>query len=223
MKVLFVTGTDTGVGKSMVAAALASALRLQGVKTGVMKPISCGGTEDASLLMEAAGVKLPMNVVNPIALKQPLSPNVGAKMERVTIDLTLIDRAVKKMSDHFDVLVVEGCGGLLVPIDDKNMVVDLIPRLRSKAILVSRSGLGAINHSLLSLEALRHRGIQPLGVIFNRLKPGSVSIPEKTNPDVVSKFGRAANLGTFPFIKDCGVDCLGKAFIKHIDLEKILC
>lgn len=223
MKIFFVAGTDTAAGKTMVAAGLASALRLKGIKTAVMKPISCGGAEDALFLMRAAGMNAPLSLVNPIALKEPLSPNVAARTEKVKIDLIKIDQALNSLKKDFEVVVVEGCGGLLVPIDEKNLVINLIPRLKARTVLVSRSGLGAINHSLLSLEALRRRRIEPIGVIFNRMQPGPLSVPEKTNPEVVAKYGKTTSLGMFPYIKDCEVDCLGKAFIKHIDLAKILC
>jgi dethiobiotin synthetase len=223
MKIFFVAGTDTAAGKTMVAGGLASALRLKGFKTAVMKPISCGGAEDAEFLMRAAKIKLPLPVVNPIALKSPLSPNVAARIEKTKIDLIKVDQALNSLKKDFEMVVVEGCGGLLVPIDEKSLVIDLISRLKARTILVSRSGLGAINHSLLSLEALRSRRIEPIGVIFNRIRAGDLSVPEKTNPEVVAKYGKTVSLGTFPFIKDCEADCLGKAFIKHIDLAKILC
>jgi dethiobiotin synthetase len=225
MKTIFVSGTDTAVGKTVIAGALAAALKLQGKKVAVMKPVSCGGIEDARFLIRAAGVSDPMGFVNPIALKNPLSPNVAAKLEKEEIDLGRLDRSLSFFRDQKpDFLVVEGCGGLLVPITGKKLVIDLIKQMKAKTLLVSRSGLGAINHTLLSLEALRRRKIEPLGVIFNRLSGGPMSVPEKTNPGVVEQFGRTASLGVFPYMKmDCRTNCLGKAFLKHIDLKKIVC
>ena len=225
MKTLFVAGTDTGVGKTVIAGALTAALKLKGFKVGVMKPVSCGGLEDAQFLMRSAGVSDPMGFVNPIALKKPLSPNVAARSERKKIDLTAIDGAYsffKSLKPDF--LIVEGCGGLLVPITDDFLVIDLIRRLKADCVLVSRSGLGAINHTLLSLEALRSRKIEPLGVVFNRLGGGTLTEAEKTNPAVISKIGRVPSFGVFPHMKmGCAADCLGKALLKHIDLTKILC
>jgi dethiobiotin synthetase len=225
MKTIFVAGTDTGVGKTIIAGALAAALRLEGHKVGVMKPISCGGLEDAHFLMRSAGVSDPMEFVNPIALEKPLSPNVAAKLESKKIDLSQMERSLSFFrSKKVDFLIVEGCGGLLVPITRDFFVIDLISLLKAETILVSRSGLGAINHSLLSLEALRKRRIEALGVIFNRLAGGPMSIPEKTNPEVVAEAGRTRSLGMFPHMKmDCRADCLGRAFLKHIDLKKIVC
>jgi dethiobiotin synthetase len=102
-------------------------------------------------------------------------------------------------------------------------VIDLIHRMKSRCLLVSRSGLGAINHSLLSLEALKARKIRPLGLIFNRLSGGALNEAERTNPAVVSKISGVPSLGVFPYMKmDCSADCAGKAFLKHIDLKKIV-
>ena len=223
MKRFFIAGTDTGVGKTLVAAAFAAVLRSRGLKVAVMKPISCGGLEDARLLKRCAECPEPMARINPIALKHPLSPNVAATIERKKIDLKKIDQAVAFFSKKYDALVIEGCGGLLVPVVPGFFVVDLVRRMRAECILVSRSGLGAINHSLLSLEALSQRGIRPLGIVLNRLAGGPLSIPERTNPEVIARFGRVPVLGVFPFLKNCGrVHCLGRAFVKHIDLKKLL-
>ena len=224
MKTIFIAGTDTGVGKTIVAGALASALRLKGRNVGVMKPIACGSEEDARFLMANAGVKDPLELVMPIYLKEPLSPNVAAKVERKKIYIKKIAVPFQKLKKKYDVLIVEGCGGLLVPVTKDFFVIDLIPMMKAETVLVSRSGLGAINHSLLSLEALRHRKIEPIGVIFNRLSGGPLSVPEQTNPRVVVESGRTCALGVFPYMKmSCEVDCLGKAFLKHIDLQKIVC
>jgi len=207
----------------MVAGALASALRIKGLKVGVMKPISCGGREDAKFLMACAGIKEPIDRVNPIFLKHPLSPNVAAEIEKKKIDLKKITQALAVFKKKYDYLVIEGCGGLLVPVTDKFFVIDLIPLMKAETVLVSRAGLGAINHSLLSLEALRLRKIKPLGIIFNRLNSGPLTIPEQTNPKVVSRLGKTTPLGIFPYMKTCEAHCAGKAFLKHIDLGKILC
>ncbi len=222
MKAIFIAGTDTAVGKTMVAGGLASALRLKGLRVGVMKPISCGGLEDAKFLMACAAVKDPIKYVNPIALKHALSPNVAAEIEKVKIDLEKINQAVSYFKKKYDILIIEGCGGLLVPIRDNFLVIDLIPMMKAQTVLVSRSGLGAINHSLLSLEALKRRKIKPLGIIFNRLSGGPLTLPESTNPEVVSKLSGVPFLGVFPYMKSCQVSCAGKAALKHIDLRKIL-
>ncbi|MBI4352660.1 MAG: AAA family ATPase, partial [Candidatus Omnitrophica bacterium] len=106
-------------------------------------------------------------------------------------------------------------------------VIDLIARLKCRPLLVSRSGLGTINHSLLSAEALSRRRIRPVGIVFNRLKGGAFSLAEKTNPSVVSGLSGIPSLGVFPYVsfgkRKVNFDQLGRLFLKHIDLEKILC
>lgn len=223
-RVLFVAGTDTAVGKTRVAGALAAALRIKGLRVAVMKPISCGGPEDAVYLASCARSIEPMERINPVALKEPLSPNVAARIERRTISIPRILRAARELvGGGYDHLIVEGCGGLLVPIRRGIYVIDLIRPLGAEVVLVSRSGLGAINHTLLSLEALKSRGIQPLGVIYNRTQGGELTLPEKTNPDVVRDCSGVPSLGVFPYLRSCSVDCAGKAGLKHIDLTPILC
>jgi dethiobiotin synthetase len=223
MKTIFVTGTDTGVGKTTIAGGLAAALRMDGVNVGVMKPVSCGGREDAEFLMKCAEANDSIDLVNPIFLRDPLSPNVAAAREKKRVDIKTITAAHRALSKQYDVLVVEGCGGLLVPITDRFFVVDLIPLLEARAVLVSRSALGAINHTLLSLEALKTRKIRPSGVIFNRLTGGLFSAPEETNPGVIEKLTGVPSLGTFPYMRSCAPGCSGKAIRKHIDYKKILC
>jgi len=224
VKTIFIAGTDTGVGKTMVAGALAAALRLRGFNVGVMKPVACGSLDDSRFLKACSGARDPLGLITPIFLKHPLSPNVAARMERKKINVDRVRQAYGQLSNEgYDFLVVEGCGGLLVPITDTFFVIDLIPMMKASVVLVSRSGLGAINHSLLSLEVLRNRGIDPLGVIFNRLSGGPMSVPEQTNPGVVAKSGRVQALGMFPRLKnDCEVECVGKAFLKNVDLKKIV-
>lgn len=222
MTTIFIAGTDTAVGKTVIAGGLAAALRLKGRHVGVMKPVSCGARSDATFLMACAGIKEDLDLVNPVFLKLSLSPNVAASIERVKINPRSLEAAFDYFKKKYEVLVVEGCGGLLVPIRDDFFVIDLIPAFKAETVLVSRSGLGAINHSLLSIEALKKRGIKPAGIIFNRLQGGNFSIPEKTNPEVVSRISKVPFLGVFPYLKSCRADCAGQAFLKHIDLAKIL-
>ena len=223
LKSIFVAGTDTAVGKTVVAGALASALRIKGVKVGVMKPIACGGREDAYFLMRCAGIDEDIDLVNPISFTAALSPNVAALLEKKFIDLKAITRAHAALAKKYDALVIEGCGGLLVPLGRNVFVIDLIKRLGADSVLVSRSGLGAINHTLLSLEAMRARGLRPEGVILNRLRGGTPDQAESTNPGVIAKTGKIRVLGTFPYLKACHENCAGKAFLKHIDFKKFLC
>ena len=203
---------------------MAAALRLKGHKVGVMKPVACGSWEDSRFLRRSAGVRDDLNLITPVYLKHPLSPNVAARLEKKKIDIHAVDRAFAILKKKYDTLVIEGCGGLLVPITKGFFVIDLVRRFKARCVLVSRSGLGAINHSLLSLEALNARKIRPLGIIFNRLSGGALDDAEKTNPSVISEISGVPPLGLFPYMKSgCPADCGRKAFLKHIDLKKIVC
>ncbi len=223
MKRIFIAGTDTGVGKTVVAGALVAALLQKGLKVGVMKPISCGGRQDVDFLIKCSGVFEDPDLVNPIVFRHALSPNVAASLERKKIDLKKISLALKILEKKYEVIVIEGCGGLLVPIAGDLFVVDLISSMKARAVLVSRSGLGAINHSLLSLEALKRRRVKVLGVVFNRLNAGPLGLAESSNPGVVSRLSGVNFLGMFPSIKTRRPLLLGQAFLKNIDLKKILC
>ena len=223
MRIIFIAGTDTGVGKTIVAGAFIAALRVRGHHVGVMKPVACGSWGDSEYLKKCAGVTDRLSLITPVYLKHPLSPNVAATLEKKKIDVRAIDRVFDLLRKEYDVMVIEGCGGLLVPITDDFLTVDLIRRLKSRCILVSRSGLGAINHSLLSIEALRKRKIEPVGIVFNRLSGGVLTDAEKTNPGVISKISGVKSLGIFPYMRSgCPADSAGKAFLKHIDLAKIV-
>ena len=186
-----------------------------------MKPISCGGRQDAVFLMKCAGVRDAMETVNPIALRYPLSPSVSAKLEGLRIEFNKITRALAVLEKKYEVIVIEGCGGLLVPVSADFFVIDLIQFLNAKTLLVSRSGLGAINHCLLSFEALRKRSIRPFGTVFSRVKSGAMGVAEKTNPAVIAGIVRVKTLGIFPHVKDFAPAALASVFGKHSDLKII--
>jgi len=225
MKTLFVVGTDTDVGKTVVAGAIAAALVERGLRVGVMKPISCGGREDAVFLKRCSNCREPLDVVNPVFLKRPLSPNVAARFEHRRLSLKPVRAALAKLKKTpYDYLIIEGCGGLLVPLFDRFLVVDLIKTLGAdRTLLVSRSGLGAINHCLLSLEALQRRGIRPAGVVFNRLSAGRLTASERTNPQVVQNLSQIPSLGLFPHTSLKKHQILGSAVRNHLDLDILLC
>lgn len=175
---LLVTATDTGVGKTAVAAALVLAARRSGLDVGAMKPAESGcargadgalAPADALVLHAAAGGADPLDWVCPYRLEAPLAPGVAAAREGVDIDLAEIERRFRLLEGrHRDGVVVEGAGGLLVPIDPAfSTVADLALALGLPALVVARSGLGTINHTALTVEALATRGIECRGVILN--------------------------------------------------------
>ncbi len=186
-KGLFITGTDTGVGKTIVSAGLARLLVNHGVSVGVFKPVASGGdvSEDGKLLQKAA--KLPdsaySNIV-PLHYKQPLAPWVAGWKEGA-VDLAKVHQAYQKARASCDFLVVEGVGGVRVPITRDFYVTDWIVKWKLPALVVARAGLGTINHTLLTVEALQKHKIKVFGVLINGYK--GKGIAERTNASALKK------------------------------------
>jgi dethiobiotin synthetase len=168
---LFVTGTDTGVGKTVVGCFLAEALRGRGVDVGVMKPIETGvgpqGPLDAIALRESAEVDDPLDLVCPQRFELPAAPSVAAAREGREVDRDSIRRAFLALRERHAFLLVEGAGGLLVPITTDYAMVDLIGELGLPVLVVARGSLGTVNHTLLTLEAIERRGLPLAGVVVS--------------------------------------------------------
>ncbi|MBH0181203.1 MAG: dethiobiotin synthase, partial [Nitrospira sp.] len=156
---IFITGTDTGVGKTLVAAAVALALKKQGFEVGVMKPIETGvspsktGQSDAARLRSIIDSEDQFGAVCPYPFTLPVAPLAAAQAERQAINPEVIKKIYRLLSDRYDYMVVEGVGGVLVPITPDSDVMDLMAQLKLPAVIVGRSGLGGINHALLTIEA----------------------------------------------------------------------
>jgi dethiobiotin synthetase len=200
---LIVTGTDTGIGKTVVAAGLAAALG-----THYWKPIQAG-TEEGTDSAEAVTLGVPAEKVLPEAyrLGLPASPHLAAETEGVAIDLARLALPEDRP------LIVEGAGGLMVPIHRAPpfLMIDLFARWATPVLLVARAGLGTINHSLLSIEALKARGVPLAGLIF-------VGEGSEDNIAVVTAFAGARSFGRLPHIDRLDAERLGAAMRKHIDL-----
>lgn len=198
-KVFFITGTDTGVGKTIVCAVLGILLKEKGFKVGYLKPVQCAGN-DAEFIKETLNLSDPLQDINPCYAKEPLSPHFAFKREKTRIDFSVISQKFIKLRKKYDVLLVEGAGGLLVPLAEDYLVADLIKDLEAEVIIVSRLGLGTINHSLLTINQARDRGIRIKGIFFNEAKKVKKGIPEKTNPREIEKIGKVKVLGIISFL-----------------------
>ena len=205
---LFVTGTDTGVGKTFVAAGLAAAFRKERVSIGVMKPVETGCRkrrgqripQDGLFLMKMAGSADSIEEVVPYRLSAPLAPRVAAELEGVEIRLACIERAYRRIASHVSVMLVEGAGGLLVPLTRKLYMVDLVERLGLPVLLVARAGLGTLNHTLLSLSCLAERGIPVAGIVLNDAD-GMRDPSKRSNPEILREACRIPILGQIPHAK----------------------
>ena len=184
---LFLTGTDTGVGKTHVAQLLVRRLRRDGVDCVGMKPICCGGREDAELLHAACDGAIPLNDVNPVWLRPPAAPYTAAMIENRPIDLALIRDTFTRLRAAHPSLIVEGVGGWRVPIARDYFVSDLAAECGLPIAVVVANRLGAINHTLLTVESIRARGLVCAGIILNHTTaPGELpDIAETTNRSVL--------------------------------------
>jgi dethiobiotin synthetase len=184
---LFITGTDTGVGKTYVTALLAKHFLAEGFDVGVMKPISTGpaSEDDALYLKKKLQLSDPLRLINPLHLKHALAPYPAAKLEKRKLDLNRILTAYQELSLRHDLMLVEGVGGVLVPITRNIMAADLIKIMGLPTIIVARAGLGTINHTLLTVEALQRRNIPILGIILNGFTGKDRS--EKTNAEMIEE------------------------------------
>lgn len=200
---LFITGTDTGVGKTLVAAAITRYYSRRGLKIGVMKPCETGVTdvlhpgEDASLLRWAAESRDDDQEIAPYRLRDPLAPALAAKREGVIIDPGRIVNSFEKIRAGKDLVVVEGAGGLMVPLRGGYLVADLIRELKLPLLVVSRATLGTINHTLLTIFAARSMELPLAGFMINRM-PSHPGIAEQAAPHELAALASADLLGVFP-------------------------
>lgn len=175
----FVTGTDTGVGKTLCSAAILHALKHAGARAAGMKPVAAGAVwrdggwrnEDTDLLMAEAGVALPQALVTPLLLREPAAPHIAAALEDVTIDPTLLLDRYAALAERVDAVVVEGVGGFRVPLVDGFDMADFAQRLGLPVVMVVGLRLGCLSHALLTAEAIEARGLALAGWIGNTIDP----------------------------------------------------
>lgn len=215
---VFVTGTDTGVGKTVVAGALAGALCWRGIDVGVMKPIQCGLTRtrrgpvatDARFLLEAAGLDDPLDLVCPHQLEAPLAPLVAAAQAGIELELQELVEDLRRVRDRHEFVVVEGIGGLAAPIAEELLVGDLAAAYGFPLIVVARPGLGTLSHTMLTVEFARQRQLEVLGVILCWSGPGEAGLAERTNPVVIEQMTGVPILGTLAYSREVNVE-LGRS------------
>ena len=198
---IFITGTGTEIGKTIIAGGLAASLKQSGINVGVMKPIGTGDTADAQFLKHVAQVDDELSVINPIYLRHPLAPSVAARIEEKEIDLSSIETAFRELNRKYDFIIVEGVGGIAVPIQDDFLVVHLINKLQLPILIVAQAGLGTLNHTLLTVAFAKQFNIQILGIVLNNLHPQPVGIAEATNPVEIEKLTGVPVIGVVPYEK----------------------
>lgn len=191
------TGTDTGVGKTVIAGAIANWFHRRHKKVAVCKLAATGCvrrreglvSEDAEFLAVCSSSRHPLDMIAPQRYADPLAPAVAAERAKRPLDWFMINNSIRLMSQGSDVMVVEGVGGVMVPMDDKTIVLDAIVALGTPAVVVARAGLGTINHTLLTVKALRGAGVKVAGVVVNQYPTDLAGIAEESNPKAIQRWG----------------------------------
>lgn len=208
-KGVVVIGTDTDAGKTMVSAALVMGLRDAGVATGYLKPLAsdCAVTPegllspDVALVHRLAGLTEPLASLNPVCLRAPLSPLAAAREEGVELVLAASAASCREFLAGQEFGVIEGVGGLLVPIAPGATFLDLAVDLGLPVVVAARPGLGTINHSLLTLEALKGAGLAVLGFVFSHTHPADPGDPSiKDNHALIVEYSGTPFLGALPYL-----------------------
>jgi dethiobiotin synthetase len=229
-KGFFITGTDTGVGKTIVAAALIRALKASGLSSCGMKPIETGCKRDADgslvpldgrLLLKVSEVDETQEDVTPYCFDQPLAPMVAAEVEMRSMDMLWVERAYERLSERYDAVVVEGIGGLLVPIQREYSVLDLARYLNLPVIVVASPYLGTINHTLLTVDRALSEGLTVAGVVVNFSRLPVELLAEETNPRVIKELSPVPVLGVMPYISVIDAETLEAAAMEHLDIEAL--
>ena len=218
---VFVTGTDTGVGKTVATHVLALLLRNKRCDVGVMKPVQCGG-HDAQSLRRALTLKDPLADINPYHAKEALSPHIAFKRQQIHFEPGRVAEHFARIKARHGFTLVEGAGGLLVPITDEYLMLDLIRDLGLGVVVVARLGLGTINHTLLTIRTAQENGLAVRGIIFNEFGADGSGIPEKTNPEIIQQMSRVPVLGILPHFKKMNNHNLLQQARGRIDVQPLL-
>jgi dethiobiotin synthetase len=207
---IFITGTGTGVGKTHVGSRIAAALRDSGVDVGVMKPVETGCRarggvlvpRDAVALVRAARVNDPLDQVNPYRFREALAPFVAAERAGASVSMQRIMASFRELRRRHQCMIVEGAGGIMVPLTRRASNIDLARSLGLPVLVVALPSLGTINHTVLTIMALRSFGISCAGIIINSAAPMRAGVAERTNPAVIERMTGIPVLGTVAYGQD---------------------
>lgn len=224
---IFVTGTDTGVGKTFVAAGIAGALKRDGLDVGVMKPIATGKarpngfrSEDCEILCRVVNSTDPEDEVNPYFLPLEASPYVASKVLSIEIRLEKIFSAFTKLISKHDFVVVEGIGGTMVPIDANYFLVDMIREMNLPALIVARASIGTINHTLLSVKSCKDNEVPISGIVVNGVHENLVA--ERTAAECIHELSGAFVLGAIPYENSIQVEKMVNLVSKYVKYDVLI-
>ncbi|WP_156290662.1 dethiobiotin synthase [Oceanobacillus salinisoli] len=218
---LFITGTDTGIGKTFVTAGISSSLKKQGVDVGVFKPMLSGEDRnnqgsDAWILKTMAEDRNSIEQITPFQFKEPLSPYQAAKQEGRKVSLDDIMFAWDKIRFKHDFFLVEGAGGLAVPLGENYLVADLAKEIGFPLVIVARPNLGTINHTLLTISYAQQQGLEILGIIINGVNEKTEDPSVETNAETISEFTDVPVLGEIPRVQTPNQETICKAIENHV-------
>jgi len=227
MESLFITGTDTDVGKTYVTAGLAVTLQKMGIDVGVMKPYAAGTpqkkgfkSEDVEILSQAAKVSDPEDLMNPQFFKMAASPYTASKSLKVKVKVNSVLSSFKKLSKIHSMLLVEGMGGIMTPILKNYFVTDLIKEMKLPVVIVVRTKVGTINHTILTCKMCENYKIPVKGIIINNFDSSGYQV--KTLKRDLESLTGIPILGTIPFIKNLSDVSLYRNFKKNVDINFLL-
>jgi len=227
LKSLFITGTDTDVGKTYITAGLAITLRKMSIDVGVMKPFAAGvaqkkgyKSEDVEILSKSAQTHDPENLVNPQFFPIPASPYTAWKKLKIKPKIPLVLSSFKKLSDMHEMVLVEGVGGILTPILKDYYVTNLIKDMKIPTIIVTRSKVGTVNHTLMTVKMCEKYKIPIKGIIINNFDDDGYPINQLKKD--LEDLTKVKVLGSIPFINDMSDESLYKIFKKNIDMKLLL-
>jgi len=226
LKSIFITGTDTDVGKTYITAGLGVVLQKMGVDVGVMKPFAAGSaqkkgykSEDIEILSRAAQVYDPENLVNPQFFPISASPYTAWKRLKTKPKIPTILSSFKKLSKLHDMILVEGMGGIMTPILKDYYITNLIKEMKIPTVIVVRSKVGTVNHTIMTVKMCEKYKIPIKGIIINNFDTG---YPVKELTSDLENLTNVPVLGSIPFIKDMSNTSLSRIFKKNLDLKLLL-
>jgi dethiobiotin synthetase len=225
----FITGTDTGVGKTVIAAAIIKMIRARGISVCGMKPVetgcsrsgSCLCPSDGTFLKKAAGMEETLNLITPYCFETPVAPSLASEMEGRPVSIDVILEKFHLLLKRYHAAVVEGVGGILVPMKRDYFVIDLIREMKLPLIVVSRPSLGTLNHTLLTVNFALKQGIAVAGVIINFTRPPDETVAENTNPLLLRQLSPVPLIGVFPYLRDLDNQTIEVAALKFLDSDII--
>ena len=205
-KGLFITGTDTSVGKTLIAGVIAKIMRQSGKKVGVFKPVATGCkktknglvSKDAEFLAHCTGSEFSLDIINPITFELPAAPFACERAENRKVDFVKIAIAYNHICSKTDLVIVEGIGGIKVPITADIDVLSLAKSFDLPVVIVAKSKLGTINHTLLTIDAIRRSGLSLAGIIINGYDEKTSDLAEKTNAAIIKEIGKVEIIATVP-------------------------